>query len=175
MKCYRARCASCKCINITNKIKSKTYNLDYEIIGRMNCATKNGIYAVQNSRTGDLYFGSTIQEMSRRQNVHRNYKQANMETIMDYSEDEMELNLHSLHYYSFTPYRLISLKGNASEDILFNEYRLNHEERNAQARFGTVHSGLNGTSDYYNTNDTRRMKNISDKIVQTFAVLYRRY
>ncbi len=79
---------------------------------------------------------------------------------------------NSLKYYTFTPFKTIALKGNAPEDIDFNEYQLNFGERCLQAMVGSVHGGLNGTSEWNNCNDCRRMKNISDRIPRLFAVIY---
>ncbi len=78
----------------------------------------------------------------------------------------------ALKYYSFTPYHKIQPVGNAPEDILYNEYQINLDERKLQAMMGCIHNGLNGTGDWNNCHDCHRMKNISDKIPQVFANLF---
>eukprot|EP01084_Bolivina_argentea_P016737 31274_1 len=99
--------------------------------------------------------------------IHKSevYRDFNSDPCKGDISDINPLNIHhALKYYSFTPYSTIKLKGNAPEGILFNEYLLNRDEQNLQAMIGSIHSGLNGTGDWNNCNDCRRMKNIIDRI-----------
>ena len=74
-----------------------------------------------------------------------------------------------LHFYTFTPIKLIKRRGYGVEDDLYNEYILCKEERHAQANLGTIHFGLNGTSDWNNCNEMRRHRNIEDVITFKFS------
>ncbi len=195
MKCGNNRCKSCTFINTTNTITSKTYNITYNIENKVNCNTKNGSYIIQcrgidnnNIRCNKQYGGSTILTFRSRQNGHKQnirdaainksevYRHFNNNPCMGNINDTdcNALNIHhALKYYSFTPFSKITLKGNAPEDILFNEYELNVDEQNLQAKIGSIHSGLNGTGDWNNTHDCRRMKNIADKIPNYIAMQYK--
>ncbi len=155
----------------------------------MNCNVSNGIYIVECEGCIDQYGGSTMQKFRTRQNGHRwniihkeihkceMYRHFNRDPCIGpavyYSNNDMLSNMNALHYYTWTPVEMIQLVGYSENDKIYNEYKLNMKEREWQAKLGTIHSGLNGTSDWYNTNDTRRMKNIMDRIPQMLATIYR--
>eukprot|EP01083_Nonionella_stella_P078312 214231_1 len=171
-----ARCKSCGYIQSTNSITSKTFGIKYKLQGKNNCLSSNGIYAIECKNCKDQYIGSTIQTFRSRQNGHRggirNAKVNLCEMYRHFNSYPCNggQNEDNLHNYSFVPIKTIRLKGNAPEDILYNEYCLNRDEREWQARLGTIHSGLNGTADWSNCNELRRHKALCDKIPRLLAV-----